>query len=256
MSTLLILGSKPGPILPSRDAFDALACANASGASAAHHGLPDPAFTVMSAILTSGKEASNELALKALAGMRTGTVYLVPRPAHGASRLGRAISRLKLFRTSRPYFRRRLKASGYRWRHFVALDRASFRRLFVELCGNDPEIAALLDCKMPSMGIAALAIGLAQSKYSCFILSGFSFEITHAYADNPDVRKRGTTVSKHAQTDIAVLRCLSRRFGNVWTSEPIVAERAGIPLLGSVSPAPEADRSAARPPGGACLSWR
>lgn len=63
-------------------------------------------------------------------------------------------------------------------------------------------------------------------------------------------------MSKHAQTDIAVLRCLSRRFGNVWTSEPIVAERAGIPLLGSVSPVPEADRSAARPPGGACLSWR
>lgn len=176
----------------------------------------------------------------------------MPRPAHGASWLGRAISRLKLFRTSRPYFLRRLRASGYRWRHFVALDRASFRRLFVELCGGDPEIVALLDRKMPSMGIAALAIGLAQSKYSRFILSGFSFEITHAYADNPDIRKRGTTVSKHAETDIAVLRCLSRRFGNVWTSEPIVAERAGIRLMGSTPPALEADRSATGSPGRAC----
>jgi hypothetical protein len=55
MTTLLILGSKADPALPPRAAWDELACANASGFSAARHGLPTPAYTVMTAVLTSGK---------------------------------------------------------------------------------------------------------------------------------------------------------------------------------------------------------
>ena len=86
MATLLILGSKPDPVLPPSDAFDALACANASGRSAARHGLPTPLFTVISAILTSGKQAPNRLALEALAGLHTGTLYFYPRPARGRVR--------------------------------------------------------------------------------------------------------------------------------------------------------------------------
>ena len=40
MTTLLVLGSKPDPVLPPREAFDAVACANASGHSARRYGLP------------------------------------------------------------------------------------------------------------------------------------------------------------------------------------------------------------------------
>ena len=39
MKTLVILGSKPLPVLPARGDFDDLACANASGYSAASLGL-------------------------------------------------------------------------------------------------------------------------------------------------------------------------------------------------------------------------
>ncbi|MEZ5860807.1 MAG: hypothetical protein R3D28_17830 [Geminicoccaceae bacterium] len=73
MSTLLILGSKPEPALPPPGLIDAVACANASGRSAVQHGLPDPVLTVMSAVLTSGHKAANDLALEALRGLRTGS---------------------------------------------------------------------------------------------------------------------------------------------------------------------------------------
>jgi hypothetical protein len=67
--------------------------------------------------------------------------------------------------------------------------------------------------------------------YHKVILSGFSFEITHAYADNPLVRARGSPASKHAETDVAVLERISERHGNLLTTEPVVAERTGIPLI-------------------------
>ena len=67
MTTLLILGSKADPALPPRAAYDDLACANASGFSAARHGLPTPAYTVMTAVLTSGK-AEDDHSLQALRG--------------------------------------------------------------------------------------------------------------------------------------------------------------------------------------------
>ena len=54
---LLVLGAKPDPILPPPGSFDAVACANASGRSAAELGLPTPVFTVLTALLTDGSEA-------------------------------------------------------------------------------------------------------------------------------------------------------------------------------------------------------
>ena len=56
-SSLLVLGAKPDPILPPPGAFEAVACANASGYSAARLGLPRPAFTVMTSLLTDGSPA-------------------------------------------------------------------------------------------------------------------------------------------------------------------------------------------------------
>src|ERR687892_512780 len=80
-------------------------------------------------------------------------------------------------------------------------------------------------------GIMALAIGLANPRYHSVIVSGFSFEITHAYAHNPLIDRLGTTRSKHADTDVMVLRCLVNRHGNISTTEPIVNERAGVPPI-------------------------
>ena len=232
MSTLLILGSKPEPVLPPRDGFDALACANASGRSAAGHELPTPLFTVISAIVTSGKQAPNRLALEALVGLRTQTLYFYPRPVRGGGRLGRAFHGLRSFGTSALYFRSRLRSLPYGFERFENPGLERYHAMLAALCDHEPELVAQMRAKQPSSGMLALAIGLGWYDFERHVLSGFSFEITHAYADNPLIAERGSASSKHAETDIALLRHLSRRFGTIYTTEPTVHQRAGIPLLG------------------------
>jgi hypothetical protein len=231
MATLLVLGSKPEPVLPPHEGFDALACANASGRSAARHDLPMPTFTVMSAILTSGKQAPNRLALTALRGLGTGTLYFYPRPARGRNVARRLLEQLRSFRVGSFHFKRQLKALSYRFDRFADPGLAYYQAMLADLCDRDPALLARMRAKQPSSGMLALALGMAEHAYDRFILSGFSFEITHAYADNPLIAERGSTASQHADTDIALLRHLSKKFGNIYTTEPVVSERTGVPLL-------------------------
>ncbi len=231
MAGLLVLGSKPDPRLPPREAYDDLACANASGASAARCGLARPAYTVISAILTSDRKAPNRLALAALQGLETGSLYFYPRPAKGAGALGRALHRLKTTKMQPSNFRRRLDSLGYRYERFLDPGLDHYLDVVKQLCGQDPEVSASLARKSPSTGVIAVALGLWEERYDRVIVAGFSFEITHAYAENPLIAERGTAESKHADTDIAVLRCLARRFDSLYTTEPVVAEIAGLPLL-------------------------
>ena len=231
MATLLILGSKPNPILPPRKCFDALACANASGRSAARHGLPTPLFTVMSAILTSGKQAPNRLALEAVAGLCTQTLYFYPRPVRGQSSLHRTVNRLRSFRTSPTYFREKIRSLPFSFDRFEnpGLDR--YHTMLADLFDHEPTLVARVRAKQPSSGMLALAIGVAWHDFERFVLSGFSFEITHDYADNPLIAERGSAISKHADTDVALLRHLSKKFQNIYTTEPAVNRHAGIPFL-------------------------
>ena len=231
MSTLLVLGSKPDPVLPPADSFDALACANASGRSAARNGLPTPLFTVISAIVTSGKQAPNRLALEALAGLGTRTLYFYPRPVRGHGALSRGFNALRSFRTSGPYFRRSLRSLPYSFDRFENPGLERYHALLAELCDDQAELVARIRAKQPSSGMLALAIGIGWHDFERFVLSGFSFEITHAYADNPLIAERGSAGSKHADTDVALLRHLSSKLGTIYTTEPTVNRRAGIPLL-------------------------
>jgi hypothetical protein len=242
MRTLLVLGSKPDPVLPPSDGFDALACANASGRSAARHDLPPPLFTVISAIVTSGKQAPNRLALEALAGLGTRTLYFYPRPARGRGLLGRGFHALRSFRTSALYFRSRLRSLPYSFDRFENPGLERYHAMLAELCDQGPELVARIRAKQPSSGMLALAIGIAWHDFERVVLSGFSFEITHAYADNPLVAERGSASSRHAETDILLLHHLSRRFGTIYTTEPAVNQRAGIPLLRD-APADQARRA-------------
>jgi hypothetical protein len=231
MTTLLVLGSKPDPALPPDGSFDALACANASGRSATKHGLPTPLFTVISAILTSGKQAPNRLALEALAGLSTQTLYFYPRPLRGRGPLPRALNRLRSFRTSALYFERKLRSLPYSFERFENPGLEHYHAMLAGLCGDDSNLVAMMRAKQPSSGMLALAIGIAWHDFARHVLSGFSFEITHAYADNPLIAERGSTQSKHAETDIALLRHLSRKLENIYTTEPAVHRHAGVPLL-------------------------
>ena len=231
MRTRLVLGSKPDPVLPPGDGFDALACANASGRSAARHGLPTPLFTVVSAILTSGKQAPNRLALEALAGLATRTLYFYPRRVRGRSPLDRAFNALRSWRTSALYCRSRLRSLPYSFDRFENPGLERFHAMLDELCDHQPELVARIRAKQPSSGMLALAIAIAWHDFERFVLSGFSFEITHAYADNPLIAERGSALSKHADTDVALLRHLSSRLGTIYTTEPAVHQRAGVPML-------------------------
>jgi hypothetical protein len=231
VTTLLVLGSKPDPILPGQGAFDAVACANASGRSAARQRLPAPLFTVISAILTSGKQAPNRLALEALAGLRTGTLYFYPRPVRGKGPLARAWSRLRSFRTSAGYFKRTLRSLPYGFDRFENPGLERYHAMLAALCDDDPALVAQIRVKQPSSGMLALAIGIAWHDFERYVLSGFSFEITHAYADNPLIAERGSAASAHADTDVALLGHLSKKFQNIYTTEPVAHRRAGVPLL-------------------------
>ena len=231
MATLLILGSKPEPVLPPSASIDALACANASGRSAARLGLPDPTFTVMTAALTSGHKPANDLALEALRGLRTGKLYLYPRPASRGFLLKRLVRELRSVRVRPWYFRRKVRSLGYRFEELISPAREFYHDLVLRLCDHDPAIAAQIERKQPSTGMIGLALGLADGRFDRLVMSGFSFEITHAYAHNPLIDQLGTTRSKHADTDVMVLRCLAGRHRNIYTTEPTVHERAGVPLL-------------------------
>lgn len=231
MSALLVLGSKPEPELPPEGAYDDVACANASGFSAARHGLRTPSYTVLSAILTSGIESGRQ-SLRALAGLQTDTVYYLPRPPKGRTAAGRLLNRWRS-RSMRPaVMRARLREVAYHYRRFIDPGSAHYRGVFEALCDGDATVVAHIDRKHPSSGIVALALGMAQARYDRYILSGFSFELTHAYASNPEITQRGTRDSRHTDTDVAVIGYLARRHGNVFTTEPIVHARVGVPMLG------------------------
>jgi hypothetical protein len=229
VTTLLVLGSKPQPALPAPAAIDAVACANASGHSAAQHGLPVPAFTVMSAILTSGQPAARQ-SISKLAGLRTGTLFLLPRPAKRGGALRRALRQIRSVRTSPAWFRFALRRAGYRWERLEVRPLEAYHQLVRELCGRDPAVSDQLARKQPSTGLFAVALGLADPRYQRVVVAGMSFELTHAYGENPEIASRGTLVSKHADTDVLVLGRLARHSGRLFTTEKIVADRAGVPL--------------------------
>jgi len=229
MSTLLILGSKPDPVLPAQSAYDDLACANASGYSAAKHNLPVPEYTVMTAILTH--KDSGQQSLQALSGLETITLYFLPRPDKQRGFLKGAIHYLKSLEMSSFYLKYRLWLLNYKYKVFLNQRYEYYDRLVKELCDYNEKILTQIQRKRPSTGIITLVIGLARQQYHRFIISGFSFELTHPYAINPEIEESGTIVSKHADTDVTVIGYLSKKFGNIYTTEPIVHERAGIPLL-------------------------
>lgn len=231
MATLLVLGSKPEPRLPPRVTIDAVACANASGFSARALGLPDPIFTVVTAVLTSGKP-SDEHSLRRLAGLRTGRLWHVRRPkADAGGPLARAVAAFKMRKMSERELRRRLRALDYRYEELVSRPARFYHDLVLELCESDPEVAEAIARKQPSTGLLAVALGLADGRFERVVMAGFDFTLTHAYGDNPLIAERGSAASAHAPTDVAILRRLAARRSDLWTSEPVVHARTGVPLL-------------------------
>ena len=230
MRTLLILGSKPEPTLPPPAAYDDLACANASGFSAAAHGLPTPTYTVVTAVLASGKP-EDEHSLRVMAGLATGTVHYLARPTRQRRPLKRLLHRLESFRLEPAWMRLRLRRLGYRYDHFVSHSSAEIHERLRALCAHDPTIVQLMAEKQPSTGVFTLAIGIERGAWDRYVLSGFDFKLTHAYGDSPLIRDRGTSDSKHADTDTTILGHLAARLGTLFTTEVAVHERAGVPLL-------------------------
>lgn len=235
MTTLLILGSKPDPVLPPASAWDELACANGSGYSASRLELGVPAYTVMTSFLASGIESGRQ-SLEAIRGLRTETLYFLRRRERRRSLLGRISHNLRNYRKKRLYrmtpfyLKQVLQSIGYRYDRFVVLKSDYYDGLVESLCDREPEIMAQLHRKRPSTGLIAVALGIEQDPNRRIILSGFSFELTHPYASNPEITERGTRVSEHMNTDVAVLRYLAGKY-DIRTTEPSVHENAGVPLL-------------------------
>ena len=236
MKTLLILGSKPQPALPSRSGFDDVACANASGYSAAMHGLPDPVYTVMTSLLASGIESGRQ-SLEVLRGLKTGKVYFLRRRAQRRGLLKSIFFYIENFHKKnladmQPYHLKKVLGSlSYRFDEFVPLQDDYYDGLVREFCKEDRALLLQMERKRPSTGVVALVLGLAEAAHDRYVISGFSFELTHAYGHNPEIDERGTRASAHAQTDIMILQHLGHKMGNIYTTEPLVHEQTGLPLL-------------------------
>jgi hypothetical protein len=229
-SSLLVLGAKPEPILPPPSTFDAVACANASGHSAARLGLTRPVFTVMTSLLTDGSPAGR-MRLESLRGLETGTVHFYPRRVKGRTAPERLLFRLRAWRTTPLVLRRALARAGFRYHRFLARSTEEYRRLLLSLCGDDAAVAAQLDRKQASSGLLAVALALDEPGIERVIVSGFSFELTQAAGADPNIARRGTTASQHKDTDVLVLRALAARHPGLVTTEPVVHGAAGVPLL-------------------------
>jgi hypothetical protein len=236
MKTLLVLGAKPDPFLPPETAFSALACANGSGYSAARHGLPIPAYTVMTSMLASGI-GSGVQSLDAIAGLKTKVLYFLRRRARKDNAIADALYSLKtykkkpLHRMQPFYLKRQLRLRNFKYERFVSLRPSFYDGLVEKLCDHDSTILGKIAKKRPSTGVIALALGIADGQYNRFVVSGFSFELTHAYANNPEIDERGTVVSAHADTDVAILEYLSQRYGNLYTTEQAVHCATSVPIL-------------------------
>jgi hypothetical protein len=230
MSTLLVLGSKPDPVLPHTTSYESVACVNASGYSADRHGLPVPIFTAMSAVLTSGIDSGNQ-SLKALHDLQTNDLYLIPRFHKPVSLWKRTRHLPGTLKMSPAYFRMRLMLSHYRWQQFIVHEASYYKELIRNMCRGDEHTMQMVATKKPSTGIISLIIGMSLGQYDRFIMSGFNFQLTHAYAQNPEIIERGTTFSRHTPTDLQVLQRLSAIHGNIFTTEPAVNEQGGIPFL-------------------------
>jgi hypothetical protein len=234
MPTLLVLGSKPQPALPPARLIDAVGCANASGFSAAEAGLPRPDYTLMTAVLTSGK-ASDDHSLQALRGLSTRRLFVYPRPRFDAAGPGRAslTARLKGWRMSPWWMRRRLRALDYRWDEMIVRPAAWYHNLVLRLAGGGEEVGRVMAHKQPSTGLAAVALGLADERFDRVVMAGFDFTLSHAYGTNPLIADRGVTASKHADTDVGLLMAWVACGRPLLTTEPAVHARAGVPRLGS-----------------------
>lgn len=131
-----------------------------------------------------------------------------------------------------PFFlRKALRSISYRHETMVALRPREYDTLVERVCDRDAAVLSQLRRKPPSTGIIALALAIERQEYQRYILSGFSFELTHSYASNPVIEKRGTVASSHARTDVMVIDYLATKLGNIFTTEPIVHEQAGVPFL-------------------------
>lgn len=226
MPALLVLGAKPDPALPPPGSFAAVACANASGWSAARLGLPVPELTVMTAQLTDGS-AAGRLRLDSLRGLATVELAYYPRPQRGL----RAWLKPRLWRMRAAVLRRELLARGYRWQRFVARPHAWYLTQALRLCGDDPEVAAQIARKAPSSGLIAVALGLGDGRYDRVILAGFSFELTQAMGEDPEIARRGTAASAHRDTDVLLLARMVGRGLPLVTTEAAVHAAAGVPLI-------------------------
>lgn len=232
MRNLLVLGSKPDPVLPAICDIDQVACANASGFSAKKHGLPDPVYTVLSAVVVAGKDEANRLALSAMQGLRTETLFVYRPPRFKKKLLKRLYFTSVDTLLGKQIVQRRLSKAGFSAREIVFPDATFYTDVIKRLCGVDPSIEAAFSTKTASTGVVAILLGLANQTFDNVIVSGFSFQITHAYANNPLIQKRGTTASKHSDTDITLLQRLGAATGRLYTTEPVVNERCGIPIWG------------------------
>ena len=169
----------------------------------AAHGLLPPLFTVVSAVLGSGN-GSDRHSLAAMRGWRRdgSTSCRGPCPAGLAAADAPAAPLAAAGALGAPS----AAAAGCVFERVRQRPTAAYDGLLLRTGRRAiAEIARLMAHKRPSTGLVALALGLAEAGFAHAILAGFDFTLSHAYGHNPLIDQRGDALSKHADTDIAIL---------------------------------------------------
>jgi hypothetical protein len=231
MATLLVLGSKPSPRLPSAACFDAVACANASVVSAARLQLPVPVHTVMTALITNNSELGR-LQLQALRGLETQKLFYIPRRIRGSTAVKRLTKRVRDWRLQSLMLKWQLKRVAFRYEEFVCHDAEFYTKLAGTFASSDDTLVRQTQAKSPSTGMISLLMGLADGRFDRFVMAGFSFERTQAVAAGSDQLLDGEGgPSPHARTDLLLLHRLRERHVNIITTEPLLAKLAALPVM-------------------------
>ena len=150
------------------------------------------------------------MALEAFGGLQIKRLFYYPRSLRGSTILGDGLRYLRTDKMRSGHFRRRLNSLPLAHDEFVVPGLAYDHALIRRLCADDDTISRLIEAEQLSTGVMAIALGIAAGAYRSIIVSGFSFEITYAYARNPQIEEMGITNSQHAEIDIAVLSHLAR----------------------------------------------
>ena len=200
-STVVVLGSAPGAILPPRGHYDRLVCVNGSGSVAMRYGLT-PDATVIVGYLTGTDKGVSPASRKVLAGCFTDFLVFVSAGQKFEDGLAT------------------LQSSGFGYQRVREIDPLERAAIVETVCGQSLGLGPRDERVSNGMFATALAIWAGASRV---ILAGFSLQGGHSYLEG--------TPRYHIDGDQRFLQTVNHEAGNLYTTSSELSAAIGLTLL-------------------------